>query len=87
MRSSDTSIGRLPMLTDTLSYKEYNAEISFDDSADEFHGRVIGINDVIDFYGQTPANLKQEFQNSIDEYLDWCQAESKEPDKSRPAIG
>jgi predicted HicB family RNase H-like nuclease len=75
------------MLTDTLNYKDYHAEISFDASADEFHGRVIGINDVIDFYAKTPADLKQEFQNSIDDYLDWCQTEAKEPDEQRPALG
>jgi predicted HicB family RNase H-like nuclease len=67
------------MLTNILSYKEFHVEIGFDDSADEFHGRVIGIKDFIDFYGKTPADLKQEFQNSINEYLDWCQEEGKEP--------
>jgi predicted HicB family RNase H-like nuclease len=65
------------MLTDTLTYKDYHAEINFDASADEFHSRVIGIKDVIDFYGKTPADLKQEFQDSIDDYLDWCQAKQR----------
>jgi predicted HicB family RNase H-like nuclease len=73
------------MPTDTLSYKDQHVEIRFDASANEFHGRVIGINDVIDFYGKTPADLKREFQNSIDDYLDWCQTEAKEPDEQRPA--
>jgi predicted HicB family RNase H-like nuclease len=75
------------MLTNILSHKGYHAEIGFDDSADEFHGRVIGIKDVIDFYGKTPADLKQEFQNSIDEYLNWCQADGKEPSKTCPGVG
>jgi predicted HicB family RNase H-like nuclease len=75
------------MLTDTLNYKDYHAEISFDASANEFHGRVIGINDVIDFYAKTPADLKREFQDSIDDYLNWCQTEAKEPDEQRPALG
>jgi predicted HicB family RNase H-like nuclease len=75
------------MQTDTLSYKDHRAETRFDASADEFHGRVIGIDDVIDFYGKTPANLKREFQNSIDDYLDWCQTEAEEPDEQRPALG
>jgi len=70
------------VLTNILSYKGYYAEIGFDDSADEFHGRVIGIKDVIDFYGQTPADLKRELQNSIDEYIEWCQEEGEEPDKT-----
>jgi predicted HicB family RNase H-like nuclease len=75
------------MLINTLSYKKYHAEIGFDASADEFHGRVIGIKDLIDFYGKTPADLKRELQKSIDEYLDWCQTEEMEPDKSRSGLG
>ena len=40
------------MLTNLLKYKDYYAHIAFDPSADAFHGRVIGIQDVIDFYGR-----------------------------------
>jgi predicted HicB family RNase H-like nuclease len=36
------------MLTNLLKYKDYYARIAFDPSADAFHGRVIGIQDVID---------------------------------------
>jgi predicted HicB family RNase H-like nuclease len=75
------------MSIDTLSYKDYHAETRFDASADEFHARVTGIKDVIDFYGKTPADLKQEFKNSVDDYLDWCQTEAKKPDEQRPALG
>jgi len=42
------------MLTNLLRYKDYYAHIAFDPSADTFHGRVIGIQDAIDFYGRTP---------------------------------
>jgi hypothetical protein len=86
-RSSGTNIEELQLLTNTLIYKDYHVKVGFDDSANEFHGCAIGIKDVIDFYGKTPADLKREFQNSVDAYLDWCQSEAKEPDKSRPAVG
>jgi len=70
------------MSTKFLSYKGYDAEIEFDDAANEFHGRVIGIKDVIDFYGQTLADVELELRNSIDEYIEWCQEDEEEPDKT-----
>jgi predicted HicB family RNase H-like nuclease len=70
------------MLTNMLNYNGYFAEFGYDDSADAFHGRVIGLNDVIDFYGKTVDELKAEFRNSVDEYVDWCREEGVEPEKA-----
>ena len=70
------------MLTNLLKYKDYYAQIAFDPSADSFHGRVIGIQDVIDFYGRTPEELREEFKNSVEEYLAWCAEEGTRPEKT-----
>ena len=70
------------MLTNLLMYKDYYAQIAFDPSADAFHGRVIGIQDVIDFYGRTPEQLREEFKHSVDEYLAWCAEEGTKPEKT-----
>jgi len=70
------------MLTNLLKYKGYYARIAFDPSADAFHGRVIGIQDVIDFYGRTPDELRKEFKNSVEEYLAWCVEEGTKPEKA-----
>ena len=70
------------MLTNLLKYKGYYARIAFDPSADAFHGRVIGIQDVIDFYGRTPDELRKEFKNSVEEYLTWCAEEGTKPEKT-----
>lgn len=70
------------MLTNILNYRGYYAEFGYDDSADAFHGRIIGLNDVIDFYGRTVDDLKAEFRTSVDEYLEWCRDEGEEPEKT-----
>jgi hypothetical protein len=44
-------------------------------AADAFHGRVIGSRNVLDFYGRTPGELREEFKNSLEEYLAWCAEE------------
>ncbi len=66
------------MLSNVMRYKGYVAEIGHDDSADAFHGRVIGVRDVIDFYGRTPEELRAEFAAAVDEYLAWCEEEVPE---------
>ena len=70
------------MLTNLLNYKDYYARIVFDPSADAFHGRVIGIQDVVDFYGRTPDELRKEFKQSVEEYLRWCAEEGTKPEKT-----
>ena len=70
------------MLTNLLQYKDYYAKIAFDPSADAFHGRVLGIQDVIDFYGHTPEELRRELESSVEEYLAWCEEEGVAPEKT-----
>ena len=70
------------MPSNLMRYKDYVAEIRYDDSADSFHGRVIGMRDVIDFYGRTPEELRTEFKKVVDDYLAWCASESVKPEKT-----
>jgi len=70
------------MLEKLMRYKDYYAIIEFDGSADAFHGRVIGVRDVIDFYGRTPDELRKELKNSVEEYLAWCAEEGVAPQKT-----
>ena len=65
-----------------MRYKDYVAAIEYDDSADSFHGVVLGMRDVIGFYGSNPAELREEFRNSVEEYLAWCAEEGEEPEKT-----
>ena len=70
------------MIANLLRYGDYYAEFGYDDSADALHGRVVGIDDVIDFYGRTVDELKQEFRSSVDDYLAWCCEEGEAPQKT-----
>ncbi len=47
------------MLGNVLKYKDYYAEVKYDTSADSFHGRVLGMGDVIDFYGRSVQDLRR----------------------------
>lgn len=65
-----------------MRYRGYAAEIGYDESADAFHGHVIGMRDVIDFYGRTPEELRAEFKSAVDDYLTWCGEDRQKPDRT-----
>ena len=39
-------------------------------------------NRILEFYGRTPDELRQEFKNSVEEYLAWCAEEGTIPEKT-----
>lgn len=64
-----------------IEYKGYIGKVEFDDEADLFHGEVINLRDVITFQGQSVQELRQAFQESIDDYLAFCAERGEEPEK------
>ena len=65
-----------------MKYKGYEATIEYDDVDRIFFGRVINTRDIISFDGKSVAELKQSFQAVIEEYLEDCKREGKEPDRA-----
>ena len=64
-----------------MEYKGYYAKVEFDDDADIFHGEVVNLRDVITFEGETVQQLKQAFQDSVDDYLEFCAKSGENPEK------
>lgn len=64
-----------------LEYKGYKGKVEFDSDAKLFHGEVLGIRDVITFQGRNPEEIIKAFQDSIDDYLDWCEERGEKPEK------
>ena len=65
----------------TMQYKGYTASINFDEDDDIFVGRVVGIRDIIAFHADNVADLKKEFAEMIDFYLESCARDGEEPNK------
>jgi predicted HicB family RNase H-like nuclease len=65
-----------------MKYKGYFGEVTYDDEATLFHGQVIGLKDVITFQGKSVNELKQAFQDSINDYLAWCAERGEQPEKT-----
>lgn len=64
-----------------LTHKGYTGHIEFDDEARVFHGEVLDTRDVITFQGSSVEELIQAFQDSVDDYLEFCEQRGEEPDK------
>ena len=64
-----------------MEYKGYFAKAEFDDEANIFCGEVINLRDVITFEGETVKELNQAFQDSVDDYLDFCAERGEDPEK------
>lgn len=69
------------MKNSMLEYKGYHASIEFDAEDNLFIGEVFGISDSLNFHGESVSELKEMFQQCIDNYLEICQKIGKEPDK------
>ena len=64
-----------------LEYKGYTGCVEFDSEKDIFHGEVENLRDVITFQGSSVAELRQAFQDSIDNYLAMCAERREQPEK------
>jgi len=62
-----------------IEYKGYIGQIIFDNDASIFHGEVLNIQDVITFQGKSVDEIRQAFQESIDDYLNFCAERGEKP--------
>lgn len=64
-----------------LQYKGYSGVIEVDEEAGLLFGRVLGLRDVITFQGATVAEARQAFEDSVDDYLEFCAEKNRGPEK------
>ncbi len=64
-----------------IEYKDYVARVQFDDAANIFHGEVVNIRDVVTFQGKSVSELRQAFQDSVEDYLAFCAERKEAPER------
>lgn len=62
-------------------YQGYSGSIEFDDEDMVFHGRVLGIRDIVTFEAESAEELVKAFHDSVDDYLAFCKERGMEPQK------
>ena len=56
----------------SMTYKGYQSKVELDEESGVFHGEVINVRDMITFQGTSVEELKQAFEDSVDDYLEFC---------------
>ena len=65
-----------------MEYKGYYAHIEYSDEDNCFFGTIAGIADVVSFEGNSTEELKEAFIDAVEDYLDICERQGKEPQKA-----
>jgi predicted HicB family RNase H-like nuclease len=61
-------------VNDILKYKDYLASVQFNADDEVFHGKILGINDLVNFEGVSVKELKKAFAEAVEDYLETCRA-------------
>lgn len=69
-------------MKNVLKYKEYLGSVNFSAEDEVFFGRVEGVDDLVTFEATTVEDLKNSFQEAVNDYLEICALENKPPHKS-----
>ena len=61
-----------------MTVNGYQAVIEYDADIDMFRGEILGLTGGADFYGRTPDELRTEFRNSLEVFLEVCREKGVE---------
>ena len=66
----------------TLKYKGFIGSVAFSEADGVFFGKIEGIDGLVNFEGESVAELTNGFHEAVDDYLAYCEEEGIEPHKS-----
>ena len=67
-------------MNNTIEYKGYIGSVEFSEKDKIFYGKVMGIRSLISYEGESARELLEDFHGAVDDYLESCKAEGKEPE-------
>ena len=65
-----------------LRYKGYSARPEYSADDQVFYGKILGIDDLVDFYTENAKEIEKEFRAAVDDYLEFCEEVGKQPQKA-----
>ena len=69
-------------MNDILEYNGYYASLHFSSEDEVFYGKLLGIDDLVNFEGASVKELKKAFHEAVEDYLETCKELGKEPNKT-----
>ena len=66
-------------MKDMMEYKGYLGSVHYNDEDEVFYGKLAFIRDLVSYEGKSVTELKQSFQEAVDDYLETCEQTGKKP--------
>jgi predicted HicB family RNase H-like nuclease len=67
-------------MNNTIQYKGYVGSVEFSEDDGCFFGKVMGVRSLISYEGENARELLDDFHGAVDDYLEKCKSEGKEPE-------
>lgn len=64
-----------------LKYKNYYGTVEYSSEDKLLYGKVVGINDLVNYEGTSIDELNENFKEAVNDYLETCKELGKEPEK------
>lgn len=68
-------------MSNLLTYKNYNGTVEYSEEDNCLFGKVLGIKSLLSYEGNSLQELRQDFQKTIDEYIEDCQQRNEAPEQ------
>ena len=68
-------------MNQTLQYRGYDGSVLYSAEDKMLHGCILGIRDMVSYDGTGVRSIEKNFRGAVDEYLAFCKAEGKIPNK------
>jgi len=69
-------------MNNILKYKNYFTKIEYSANDCVLHGKIEGINDLINFESEDAMGIETAFHEAVDDYIEFCKEVGKEPAKA-----
>ena len=64
-----------------MTYKGYTARIEYSQEDGCLIGRILGIRDIVGFHADSVDEMRQAFEEAVDDYLETCAKIGRDPQK------
>ena len=68
-------------MSSLLKHKGYLGTVQYSEEDNVLHGKVAGIRSLISYEGTTLEELKNDFIEAVDFYLESCEADGRQPNE------
>jgi predicted HicB family RNase H-like nuclease len=69
-------------MKDVLVYEDFMGSVHFSADDEVFFGKIEGIEDLVSFEGKSVKEIKNSFEEAVEDYIQICQENGKELEKS-----